>query len=98
MIAADLFRGCVPPGGGPAVTFAIHLTGPRIEDAACAGKHRLFDAVDPESHAEAAALCRRCPALAACDALLGEVMAKSPDHRQAGTIAGRLITKKGRLL
>ena len=49
------------------MTFTIHLTGPRIEDAAC-------------------------------DALLGEVMAKSPDHRQAGTIAGRLITKKGRLL
>ena len=76
----------------------IHLTSPGYDGAPCIGLWRLFDAVDPESHAEAAALCRRCPALAACDALLGEVMATSQAHRQAGTIAGRLITKKGRLL
>jgi Transcription factor WhiB len=43
---------------------AIFRDVPHLPGALCVGKHELFDNYD--SHYEAARICRRCPARAAC--------------------------------
>jgi len=67
---------------------------PNLADAACRGRHELFDAdesADPdeaaERHARAVALCQRCPALAECRSWVDNL---PPPRRPSGVVAGRL--------
>jgi integrase len=39
---------------------------PRLPGARCRDRYALFDSVDDDDHAHAAAICRSCPALAQC--------------------------------
>jgi hypothetical protein len=76
---------------------------PRLDGAACRGQHRLFDAAAEATvpgHVGAAetaaarvaalALCRTCPALAACAAYYDRL---PPRLRPAGVMAGQLNVK-----
>lgn len=64
---------------------------PRLPDAACRGRHELFDPRDlndpdrPDVEAHALALCSRCPALAGCRAWFDGLPARLQPH---GVVAG----------
>jgi hypothetical protein len=67
--------------------------------ALCVGQGDLFESVELGDHVEAAALCHRCPAIAACRALLAD---ERSSQRQfighgggpVGTWAGELVGGK----
>lgn len=68
------------------------LTDPRLTGAACVGHAHLFDAEHDDEprpdrnarHRAAAEICARCPVLAACDTVAGEL-----GTHAAGVWAGR---------
>lgn len=53
----------------------------------CAGKHALFDSIDPRDHAEASELCATCPILLDC-ATTAEQMLRTSVHPE-GTWGGQ---------
>ncbi len=61
----------------------------------CTGKALLFESRRPEHHIEAAALCAKCPAIAACEQnLRNTIAAYGPPLASSGprgTWAGKLI-------
>ena len=68
---------------------------PKLDGAACKGRHRVFDARPPktpdrdELHAYAKGICtRRCPALSACRKWLASL---EPHQRPEGIVAGQFI-------
>lgn len=71
---------------------ATIITGvPRLPGALCRGRPGLFDGGDDESVSQAAAICRRCPELAACSRWVRTL----PDNTVHGVVAGRLFTYAG---
>lgn len=73
---------------------------PRLEGAACAGRHALFDPPERNEdrdqlahrHAAAARICATCPVLNACT----EVAADLPKARRVGVWAGTPYDDQGR--
>lgn len=60
----------------------------------CAGKSELFDSTRADDHAEAKRLCRECPVINECAALLRDVQKAAtggPAGYPTGTWAGRLL-------
>jgi hypothetical protein len=72
---------------------------PSFPGASCRGKHHLFDAAgpgeDPDTvaamHAQALALCSRCPSLARCEDWFASLPSKK---RPLGVVAGRVNNPK----
>ncbi len=71
---------------------------PKLDGAACKGRHRKFDARPPRTpnrndlHDWAKATClRRCPALADCRAWLASL---EPSQRPEGVVAGQFIESR----
>ena len=72
-----------------------------LSGALCRGLPLLFESTDRRDHEVAKTYCERCPAAAACLALLREVQAASAGCRNSGggpqgTWAGKLIGKTGK--
>ncbi|QNI06503.1 type IV toxin-antitoxin system AbiEi family antitoxin domain-containing protein [Mycobacterium kubicae] len=66
--------------------FAELSSVPRLLGALCRGKATVFDALDDERTAEAAALCQLCPALVPCSAWVASL----PRGSFVGVVAGSM--------
>lgn len=64
-----------------------------LEGALCRGQGPLFESTHPLDHEEAAAICAKCPAIAACRGLL-EAESKNAVYGATGTWAGELVGTK----
>lgn len=64
---------------------SLGRTTPALPNAACRNHTDLFDREDPDGIAEAVAICRRCPELAACQ----RWPASMNPNKLNGVIAGR---------
>lgn len=62
-----------------------------LDQAACVGRHALFDSTRPEDHNEARAICATCPVIDACRQRLADMKAIAAYYTQPeGTWAGEL--------
>ena len=73
--------------GEPWIALAARVSRgiPPLHDAACRGRHDVFNTDDSAAIAEAVRICRRCPALGSCR----EWSNTLPRNRIHGVVAGR---------
>ena len=58
---------------------------PHLPDAACRGRHQLFDSDEPEDITDAIRICHQCPELFACKAWADQL----PFKALSGVVGGR---------
>jgi WhiB family redox-sensing transcriptional regulator len=84
----------VPPTAGGVVVSIAHLFSalagiPKLDGAACVGRHELMESPEPDSITAALAVCAACEALNACRAW---VRSLPPKKRPHGVVGGEIHT------
>ena len=74
-------------------TLLAAIKAPRLPNAACLGRHELFDS-RPADPGRTCGICRNyCPALPACTQWLASL---APSRRPSGVVAGQTVSVRAR--